>query len=224
MPEFLGSWASCFCALTLLAPLCNVHAAETSPSASTLPVSAPAASTLPASADAKPLTTAPGPTVNVAVTEWVIFVANPLRWRSQRAANPLRRRFLLHEAIRGRQARTRTKKRLPVLPIGVIRIASNGPVADDDKIDIQLTYKEGRTFATWPTAKDRSSGMLWRDIQLVASGAMDPPCRSNSVARAPLPAPPHAPLLQVGEHRDSFLLYDVTLKYPPALTLDDSNT
>ncbi len=202
------------CALTLFGPVCKADAAETSSSDSTLPALVPEASTLPTSADAKPPTTAPGPTVNVAVTEWVIFVANP--YGGDLNGPEIRSDALPSFMSDSRASPDQNEKGPPVLPIGVIRIASDGPLAADDKIDIQLTYKEGRTFATWPTAKNRTSGMLWRDTQLVASGALEP-LPGNSWL-APLRSP-HSPLLQVGDNRDSFLLYDVAIKYPPALTL-----
>ncbi len=96
-------------------------------------------------------------------------------------------------------------------PIGLIRLSTDGPVAKDAKIDVQLTFTGGRALGFWPRAKPRLAGLLWEDLSLnsmageerkLPEGNWLTPLRGGS-----------APLVS-DKTRESFLLYDIALNYP----------
>jgi hypothetical protein len=178
-------------------------AAETSSPAK----SAAAAVPSPAASPAKSL---PSPTINVSVTEWVVFVAD--------ISNPeLNARSLFHDSLppivedlRTAKPEERSNAAEPG-PIGLIRFSGDGPMDKDTPVDVQISYKNGRALGHWPRAKVRSSGLLWQDLHLAPEKG-EPrklPERSwlESLRSGGLP-------VASGATRESFLLYDVELAYP----------
>jgi hypothetical protein len=152
----------------------------------------------------------PGPTVNLSVTEWVIFVAD--------AANPqLNARNLFHDSLPSfaedlRKADSADKDHPSEPgPIGLIRFSADGPTDKDATVDVQLSFKQGRALGHWPRAKVRSAGLLWQDVRL-APDKGEPQRLPEKSWLADLRAG-GLPLLS-GSTRESFLLYDVELPYP----------
>jgi len=160
----------------------------------------------------------PNPTINVDVTEWVVFVAD--------VANPeLNARNLFHDSLPQFAEDLRTAAPAEDArasgpgPIGLIRVAADGPIDKDAALDVQLGFKDARALGHWPRAKVRSAGLLWQDLSL-----------------APEPGEPHklpegswleqlrggGLSLLAGPTRESFLLYDIELPYPVAIQVKSS--
>ncbi len=195
-----------------VAPLAPVSpaAASTAPAAPTAATNdVPKAATSAAPA-AKSL---PNPTVNASVVDWAIFVADASK--PEFNARELFRDPLppLIEDLRTARPVDKAKPGEPG-PIGVIRVAADGPLDAESNVDIQLSYKNGRALGHWPKAKVRSSGLLWQDLHLapkkgeprsLPEGSWLAGLRSSGL-----------PLL-VGSVREPFLLYDIELNYPQTI-------
>ncbi|HEV3416139.1 MAG TPA: hypothetical protein VG056_04980 [Pirellulales bacterium] len=152
----------------------------------------------------------PGPTVNLSVTEWVVFVAD--------AANPqLNARNLFHDSLPSfaedlRKADSADKDHPSEPgPIGLIRFSADGPTDKDATVDVQLSFKQGRALGHWPRAKVRSAGLLWQDVRLAPDKGE--PQRLPEKSWLTDLRGGGLPLLS-GSTRESFLLYDVELPYP----------
>ena len=100
----------------------------------------------------------PAPTINVNVTEWVVFVAD--------VANPeLNARNLFHDSLPHfaedlrAAASTEEGHTSEPGPIGLIRVSADGPIDKDASLDVQLEFKESlRVLGHWP----RGEGPLGR--------------------------------------------------------------
>jgi hypothetical protein len=149
------------------------------------------------------------PTVHVNVTEWVVLVADITN-------SELNARGLFHDSLPPFCEDLRTSpapdKATPSNPgpIGMIRIAADGPLDKDDKLDVQLSFKQGRALGHWPRATVRSAGLLWQDLSL--NPGADPRKLADDswlalLRKGSLP-------LAAGKTSESFLLYDVEMSYP----------
>jgi hypothetical protein len=188
-----------------------------------------------------PAKSIPSPTINAAVTEWVIFVADvsnpelnarnlfpdnlpPLvdDLRASRPDAPIQAypspygRLVpdkTDEDSAASQSAERPKPGDP-MPIGLIRFSAAGPLEKDATVDVQVSYKNGRSLGHWPRAKVRSSGLLWQDLKMgetkgeprrLPEGSWVETLRSGGLP------------VTIGSTRESFLLYDVELNYPLAM-------
>jgi hypothetical protein len=159
-----------------------------------------------------PAKSLPNPTISASVTEWVVFVAD--------AANPeLNARNLFRDSLpqfvedlRTSSASEKKGSSQPG-PIGLVRFTADGAVEKDVAVDVQISYKNGRALGHWPRAKVRSSGLLWQDLKLDASG------ESHSLPEGSWLAGLRSGgvSVQSGSTREPFLLYDVELGYPVAM-------
>ncbi len=194
-----------------------------------------------ARAAAAPAKSIPSPTINVSVTEWVVFVADvsnpqlnarnlfpdnlpPLvdDLRASRPVVPVQdysSPYGMPVTASGGDdsaAAEPTERPKPgdPMPIGLIRFAAAGPLEKDAVVDVQVSYKNGRSLGHWPRAKVRSSGLLWQDLHLGESKSelrkLPEGSWLESLRSGGLP-------LASGSTRESFLLYDVELNYPLAM-------
>jgi len=172
-------------------------------------ISAPAAKSLP-----------PGPAVNLGVTEWVVFVtdASSGQLNSHDSIKDTLPPFVADQ--RSEPAPDDPLRTAPA-PIGVIRFARLGPIDPSDTIDVELGYKNGRALGHWPSARARSSGLLWQDLSLAD------PAAAKENPKDPRPSIPAGSWLSelraddqhlaIGSMAESFLLYDLELPYPMTL-------
>lgn len=196
-----------------------------------------------ASPAAAPAKSIPSPTINAAVTEWVVFVADvsnpelnarnlfpdslpPLvdDLRASRPVAPVQAYSSPYGVPVAASAEADSAAAEPAerpkpgdpMPVGLIRFAAAGPLEKDAVVDVQISYKNGRSLGHWPRAKVRSSGLLWQDLHLGESKSdlrkLPEGSWLESLRSGGLP-------LASGSTRESFLLYDVELNYPLAMRL-----
>jgi hypothetical protein len=155
-------------------------------------------------------TSLPAPGAKIAVTEWVILVADQyLRQVNRMESIDDTLPAFIDER---RSAPTEKADALVPMPIGVIRFSATGPVDKEDRFDVSLNYKEGRALGTWPTANVRGSGILWQDLKWQTGTDAAPTMQipENSWI-APLRSGEQQ--LQLKSVAEPFLLYDVELEY-----------
>lgn len=184
----------------LIAACCTISCG---PALAAGPVAAPAAKSL------------PGPTIDVDVTEWIVFVAD--------VVNPeLNSRTLFHDSLPlfAEDLRTASPaddaKPSEPGPVGVIRISSDGSIDKEATIDVQLGFKGARVLGHWPRGQVRSGGLLWQDLRIAP----------DSGESRRLPAGSWLTQLRgsgssliSGTTCEPFLLCDLELPYPTAIQL-----
>lgn len=155
----------------------------------------------------------PGPTINVDVTEWVVFVAD--------VVNPeLNSRTLFHDSLPPFAEDLRTAepgdaaKPSEPSPIGVIRISPDGPIDKEGTIDVQLGFKGARVLGHWPRGQVRTGGLLWQDLR-IAPESGEPRRRPAGSWLTQLRGSGTA--LISGTTREPFLLCDLEMAYPTAM-------
>lgn len=103
-------------------------------------------------------------------------------------------------------------------PIGLIRLSADGPIDRHTKVDVRLGLKSkngdavgGRALGHWPRAKARWASLLWEDVSLDAGSGEERNLPAGSwlaeLRGGSLP-------LVSGTTRESFLLYDLEMRYP----------
>jgi hypothetical protein len=153
----------------------------------------------------------PAPAVKVAVTEWVILVADQYLRQVNRLES-------IEDTLPSfiderRTAPTEKENASAPMPIGVIRFSATGPLNKDDRFDVSLNYKDGRALGTWPEASVRSSGILWQDLKWQMGEDVSPAMAIPADSwMAPLRSGDQR--LQLKSVAEPFLLYDVELEYP----------
>jgi hypothetical protein len=214
-----GKWCGVLSAAAMLASVGAVSEAQTTMAVEDWtppPDKALAASDAKTSAagDKAEATSRPAPAVKIAVTEWVILVADQYLRQVNRMESI---GDTLPSFIDERRTPPAEKENASApMPIGVIRFTATGPLNQDDRFDVSLNYKDGRALGSWPPANVRSSGILWQDLKW----------QTGADAGAAMPIPDNswiAPLrsgdrrLQLKSVAEPFLLYDVELEYPVSL-------
>ena len=188
--------------------------------------------TKPAAAKPKSL---PAPTVNLDVTEWVVFVADVVNptlnarnvFRSDRPylpdfADDLRSASgIVIEPSGFQPTDVDEKGSVDVLrlgersaksepsPIGLIRFSADGPIDKQAKVDVKIAFSGGRMLAHWPRAKKRFGSTIWEDLSFDGSGQerkLPEGSWLEALRGSGLP-------LSAGTTRESFLLYDLELPY-----------
>jgi hypothetical protein len=219
----------------------GVEAKGVAEASSSPTTAAPSKSSTAAPAAATPAKLIPSPTINANVAEWVVFVADvsnpelnarnlfpdnlpPLvdDLRASRPEMPVQAypspygRLVPDKRDEDSAALQSTERPKPgdPMPVGLIRFSAAGPLEKDSAVDVQVSYKNGRSLGHWPRAKVRSSGLLWQDLHLgeakgeprkLPEGSWVESLRSGGLP------------VTVGATRESFLLYDVELNYPLAM-------
>ncbi|HEX8325085.1 MAG TPA: hypothetical protein VF595_14365, partial [Tepidisphaeraceae bacterium] len=148
----------------------------------------------------------------VEVREWVVFdvdttqnVANARKaWPSTLPPFVTSRR-----AIAGAGEDNRPR------PIGVIRFSA--PLDAKSPTDVLLSVPGGETQASWPRAQVKTGRLLWTNL-MPADGSATPAALEPGQWLAPLRAA-NTPLFRSDTQAESFLLYDVSLKFPAPLRL-----
>ena len=121
----------------------------------------------------------PGPTIDVDVTEWIVFVAD--------VVNPeLNSRSLFHDSLppfaedlRPASPAADAKPAEPG-PVGVIRISPDGPIDKEGTIDVQLGFKGGACWAIGRGdrfARAACCGRICESLPKAANRAACPPDR-----------------------------------------------
>jgi len=123
-----------------------------------------ATTTEPATAPATQARTMPaGPTVNVEITEWVVFIADM-------TSKQLNRREAFDNTLPSFVNNSRREAAVKsAAPMGVIRLTPTGLVNTDVAIDVQVMCKTGKVLGHWPPGKPRGSGVLWQDVHFAAT-------------------------------------------------------
>ena len=183
----------------------------------------------------------PSPTLGVDVTEWVVFVADvanptmnardlfrsnlpecvgdtrgvPISSELQKASQiPIDAADIIDAQpalpiAKGANA-SQSADAAPC-PVGVIRFSADGPVDKQTKIDVQIGFSGGQTLGHWPRGQTRWAGLLWEESEL----------RHRRAQEQNLPEGSWLASLRGGglpiadnKTRESFLLYDVAVRYP----------
>ncbi len=155
----------------------------------------------------------PGPTINVDVTQWIVFVAD--------VVNPeLNSRSLFHdnlppfaEDLRIAEPADKAKPSEPT-PIGVIRISPDGPIDKEGTIDVQLGFKDTRVLGHWPRGQVRTGGLLWQDLRIAPDSGE--PRRLPAGSWLAQLRGSGTPLMSATT-REPFLLSDLEMAYPTAM-------
>ncbi len=171
-------------------------------------------------AKAKPASLPPAPTINIDVTQWVVFVADPSYAElNRRGGIDNNLPPLVGDLRSSRAAAVEGPGQARPGPLGVIRIARSGLVNKDESFDVKLGYQNGHVLGHWPAGRSRASGLLWQDLRVVGE------------LPAPRPLPESSWLNQLraggamfaaGGTSESFLLYDLELSHPVALQVSGS--
>ena len=173
-------------------------------------------------AKAKPAALPPAPTINIDVTQWVVFVADPSYAElNRRGGIDNNLPPLVGDLRSSRAAAVEGPGQARPGPLGVIRIARSGLVNKDESFDVKLGYQNGHVLGHWPAGRSRASGLLWQDVRV--AGELPPP--------RPLPESSWLNQLRAGGAMfaaggaaESFLLYDLELSHPVAIQVSGSDT
>jgi hypothetical protein len=191
----------------------------------------------------------PNPALNVDVTDWVVFVADvsnptmngrdlfrsdlpecvgdsrgvPITFDQQKSSQAAVDVSDIVDAQPPIAIANHSKSAQPVdaklsapCPVGVLRLKADGPIDKKTKIDVQIGYSGGQTFGHWPHGKTRWAGLLWEDLSLDPDGVQEQKLPEGtwlaSLRGGSLP-------IADDKTRESFLLYDVALRYPTHLVV-----
>lgn len=105
--------------------------------------------------------TAPSDSPASELQEWLILVSDP---NSPQASASFMYGSSMPEFSNPRRPSASGDKLLEVQPMGLIRLYGEGD--SNDKIDVLLNIKGGRFMGNWPKAINRTTGLLWQDMQL----------------------------------------------------------
>jgi hypothetical protein len=164
-------------------------------------------------------TTAPATTPSFEVHDWVVLVCSPFQTQANQDGMVLS--TLPASADSRRQSAPEEAQNDPQ-PIGVIRLIgqSGAPV------DVSLGTPKGKTLATWPNAKSKTNGLLWRNLNLSSDlpttqsmegqaklDALDANSWLNDLRREP------SAWLRNDAVLERFLAYDIELDYASPLKI-----
>jgi hypothetical protein len=154
----------------------------------------------------------PAPADNgLTVTEWVILVCDP---NVPQASAGALFQSTLPDFVAGRRTPALPQQVDVPSPIGLIRL---GGGAVDERVDILLENKGGKFLAQWPKGQQRSSGVLWQNLEPKIDGVtLEPVTAGNWFNRLRQPAGPFWTRDGKGER---FILYDLELNYALPLRL-----
>ena len=164
-------------------------------------------------AKAKPASLPPAPTINIDVTQWVVFVADPSYPELNRRGAVANDLPPLIGDLRTTRAAIDDASQARPGPVGVIRIIRSGLVNKDETFDVKLGYQNGHVLGQWPTARSHSSSLLWQDLHVAGDQPAARPLPEGSWLN-PLRA--GGTLFTAGPTAESFLLFDLELSHPVA--------
>jgi hypothetical protein len=157
-----------------------------------------------------PQDSAPATLPGVEVTEWSIFVCDPVSGR----ANPARTiQSALPQWIESVRPPVKGTPRGPS-PIGIIRFSGQ----TDQKIKVRLTAPtKAVCYAAWPPARLSSQEIVWKDLTLSTIPGQREKLEADHWF-APLQNASHTYLVS-GDKSEAFLLYDIELPFTVPLMI-----